>query len=299
MRTFCVRSVLCTILAVSINAIAVLPAKAVVAGAPEFGRLFRIAKPGVPDSYVLGTLHVADPRVATLVPPLLDALASARTLAVEMIPAELDAQTLELEQLDGGERLEPLIGTAAYAQVRERLLTLPMQESAIERLKPWAAMMKVSRTTGAPGPTLDEEIARAARKGRLKMLPLEQLEEQISAFDAIPRLTQVALLQHALTQRDVLQSNAAATTHAWLRGDLDALFRIASNTDGRFPAMTRHYTVLIEHIIHGRTALMHHRLFVPLREGRVFVAIGAMHLQGRKGLLAMLRQDGYRVTRVW
>ena len=63
--------------------------------------------------------------------------------------------------------------------------------------------------------------------------------------------------------------------------------------------MSRHYTALIEHMIHGRTALMHHRLFLPLREGRIFVAIGALHLQGRKGLLALLRGDGYRVTQVW
>jgi len=44
---------------------------------------------------------------------------------------------------------------------------------------------------------------------------------------------------------------------------------------------------------------MHHRLFLPLRRGQVFVAIGASHLHGDRGLLAMLRRDGYRVTRIW
>ena len=44
---------------------------------------------------------------------------------------------------------------------------------------------------------------------------------------------------------------------------------------------------------------MYHRLFLPLRSGRVLVAIGAMHLHGRKGLLALLRGDGYRIARVW
>jgi uncharacterized protein YbaP (TraB family) len=38
---------------------------------------------------------------------------------------------------------------------------------------------------------------------------------------------------------------------------------------------------------------------VPLRGGRVFVAIGAMHLPGHAGLLAMLKRDGYRVTAMW
>ena len=299
MKNVGVRAVVFILLALVVDAVAVHPAEAVIPAPPEFGRLFRVSKTGVPDSFVLGTLHAAAPRVDSLAPPLLAALAKSRTLAVEMVPEERDGQMLELEQLENGQRLQPLIGPAAYAEVRERLVALSMPESSIERLKPWAAMMRVARTAGASSPTLDEEILTAARKSRMKILPLELLEEQISAFDTIPTETQVALLQHALLQREVLQANAAATAEAWLRGDLDALFRIASNNDGRFPPMTRHYTALIEHIIYGRTALMHHRLFVPLREGRVLVAIGALHLQGPKGLLALLRQDGYRVTPVW
>jgi uncharacterized protein YbaP (TraB family) len=31
----------------------------------------------------------------------------------------------------------------------------------------------------------------------------------------------------------------------------------------------------------------------------VFAAIGATHLYGSRGLLAMLGHDGYKVTRIW
>jgi uncharacterized protein YbaP (TraB family) len=43
---------------------------------------------------------------------------------------------------------------------------------------------------------------------------------------------------------------------------------------------------------------MAHRLHLPLARGRVFVAVGALHLHGRDGLLALIRRQGYRVTRV-
>ena len=66
-----------------------------------------------------------------------------------------------------------------------------------------------------------------------------------------------------------------------------------------FPGMRRHYEALARHVVHDRTVLLHHRLTSPLRAGRVFVAVGASHLYGNAGLLALLRDDGYRVARLW
>ena len=35
-----------------------------------------------------------------------------------------------------------------------------------------------------------------------------------------------------------------------------------------------------------------------LEQGRVFIAIGALHLPGKQGLVALLREAGYTVTPV-
>src|SRR5258706_133739 len=60
-----------------IAGIALFAAGAVLAREPakDIGHLWQVSRPGVPDSYVFGTIHVADPRVAAIAAPVRDALA--------------------------------------------------------------------------------------------------------------------------------------------------------------------------------------------------------------------------------
>lgn len=266
------------------------------------GLLWRVSKPRVPDSFVFGTIHLADERVASVPRPVIDALAATRTLSMELgSSAVVDARVYDLEELPNGERLEPLIGVKAYEQVKARLAVQAVPESIIGRLKPWAAMIKLARESPGSGNvrSLDEMLFAAARARRMQIEPLEWMEEQIAAFDAIPLDTQVALLVHALEQGDALRASVEPTIEAWLRRDLFALAQVGARAAERFPGMSRHHARLMRHIIYDRTVVMHHRLTLRLRTGGVFVAIGALHLYGTKGLLAMLERDGYRLHRMW
>ena len=273
------------------------------ANATDFGegRLWRISRTGVADSYVLGTIHIVDPRLASLPRPVEHALARSFRLMTELSPDTVTHEELAgMEELDNDARLEPLIGTDAYLRLRAELAARDVPEQSALRLRPWAAMLKLTGATPRDDArSLDEQILRAARALGLRITPLESMSEQAAAFDAIPLESQVALLRHALERRDTLAAASEPTIAAWLRGDLAALANVAGNLGVRYPGMHEHYRRLVRHIIHDRTAVMHHRLVMPLRAGRVFVAVGAAHLPGNGGLLALLARDGYRVSRVW
>lgn len=263
------------------------------------GLLWRVSKRGTPDSYVFGTIHIADPRVSAIPKPVDDALAKSRTLALELVPEAAEGEMQDFEQLDDGGRLEPLIGSDAYARLREELAAQGIAPETVSRLKPWAALVKVSRVAApAAERSLDEALLAAARERHLHVTSLELVDEQIAAFDAVPLVSQIALLKDAIDHRDALAATIEPTIAAWRRGDLAALAAIPVRAAARSPGLAEHYRQLAKHIVEDRTVLMHYRLFMPLREGRVFAAVGAAHLYGRRGLLAMLQQDGYRVTRV-
>ena len=162
--------------------------------------------------------------------------------------------------------------------------------------QPWNTMMRTSMAGNTSGESLDQRLVLRAQMLRLPAMPLESVEEQTASFDAIPLASQVGLLDHMLSHRDALAESRERAIEAWLRGDLAALMRTPEN---RFPELAPHYRELTRHLIHNRTAVMHYRVFLPLRRGGVFIAVGASHLEGERGLLALLAEDGYRVARVW
>lgn len=287
------------------------------APADGHGRLWRIAKPGLPDSYVLGTIHLHDPAVARIAEPVRRALQRSRVLATELpfevafgatsgLPAALATGDFTTEMRDAGETLpsgldlEWMIGGAAFARLRHRLEAHGVPEAAVRRMKPWLALLRVTRDQG-PGDdeSLDEKLVAAARAARIRVLPLEGIDDQVAAFDALPLLAQVELLRHALMHPESLDESRTRALAAWQRGDLPALADLAARSSARYPETREAYAQLSRHLIVNRTAVMHHRLFLPLLRGGVFAAVGAAHLPGSKGLLALLREDGYRIERVW
>jgi len=49
----------------------------------------------------------------------------------------------------------------------------------------------------------------------------------------------------------------------------------------------------------GRNATMAERAAPLLAEGGAFIAVGALHLPGKDGLIERFRASGYKVTKVW
>lgn len=265
------------------------------------GLLWRVSKPGVAASHVFGTIHIADPRVLLIPDPVKQALAQAKSYAMEIqFNPAVEARFFEAAQFEDGRRLEPMIGAEAYAQVRTSLRLREVPEEVIARMKPWAALANLIVTPEDYDQfTLDQKLYALARARRLPTFGLEGIEEQIAVFDGIPLDTQVALLKHGLAEREHFVGLIEPTIQAWLKRDLALLDAVHARTITRFPQMAEHYRALTRHIVDNRSVVMAHRLFLPLARGRVFVAIGADHLYGEKGVLRLLQKQGYRVTPVY
>ena len=265
------------------------------------GLLWRVSRPGAAANHVFGTIHLADPRVLDIPEPVRRALARSRRYYTESFQGEREAMRFfEAGQFDDGSRLETLIGPESYAMAAGMLRERQVPEDVIARLKPWAVLANLTVTPqDYEKVTLDQKLIGLALGRKLRVLSLESIEEQIGVFDRIPLETQVALLRHALDHRDELAAMIEPAIRAWLNRDLAGIHSASTRVAERYPEVAAHYRELFRRVVENRSIVMAHRLYLPLREGGAFVAVGANHLYGEDGMLAMIEKQGYRVERVY
>ena len=265
------------------------------------GPLYVVERDGTAPSYLYGTLHSADPRVTTLPAPVIDALSRARRLAPELVMGEAELPDfLASASFDDARRLSDHFDADTLGAIRAALGARAPDEATLARLKPWAVLLLLLAQPAEEGrPTLDAVVIDAARRRGMTIVGLERSEEWVASFDAIPLASQLALVRWALAQRGTLAADHEATVRAFLARDVARMRALALDAARGDAAMRPHVAALLRHLVDDRSVLMAHRLFLPLREGRVFVSVGALHLEGPSGLVGLLRAQGYRVRRVW
>jgi uncharacterized protein YbaP (TraB family) len=279
-------------------AAAALPAWA----APERfarGLLWRVDRKGVAPSHVYGTIHVSDPRLESLPAPVKSAFDGARALMLEFIPdAYSKERFLEAAMFLDGQTLESKIGAADFERALEHLAPIGLPREFVNKMKPWGVLLNLHNPRGAQGAPLDSRLLGLARERRMPLSQIEGVEEQIFTFDEFPMESQVALLKHALAHGAELLELADRTLEAYLARDLAMIWRLREEFSARYPAIAQHQAVLTKRVVHDRSVVMAFRMQRELRRGKAFIALGALHLYGQKGVLALLEADGYRARRV-
>jgi len=265
------------------------------------GLLWRVSRPGVAPSHVFGTLHAADARLAALPPPVLRAFDGSRALMLEYVADGYGRERfLEAAMYLDRRTLEEEIGREDFERAWESLRPAGLSREFVNKLKPWGVLLNL-RSSWRPAAvdTPDAQLHAMARGRRMAVAQIEEVEEQVFTFDELPMASQVALLRHSLARREELAALAERTLEAYLARDLEALWRAQEDVARRHPEIAAHHAALVKRVVLDRSVVMAFRMQRELRRGRAFVALGALHLYGERGVLALLAEDGYAATRLY
>jgi uncharacterized protein YbaP (TraB family) len=251
-----------------------------------------IERAGRPAGYLLGTIHSEDPRVVDFAADFIPRLKENQVFAMELVP---DARTLTRLQrymsLPPDTTLESVVGAKRYAAAAAALARYKVAPEAIEHLKPWAVMMTLSTPPPVTGFFMDMSLSLRAEGMGLKVVGLETLDEQLSFLDEMPLDMQLSLLDQAIADTDQVDAMHEKMVKAYLENDLQQLQALSNREFNSAGACAGNYFERLG--INARNHRMLQALLPLLAKQRVFVAVGALHLPGKEGLLTLLRQAGF------
>jgi uncharacterized protein YbaP (TraB family) len=262
------------------------------------GVLFLVERDGLAPSYIFGTIHSEDKRVLQLPSAVRNAFDAADTVALEMTMDEgnLMAASLGMLYLDGRD-LPGVIGKQRYKRVVAAMAGRNVPEEMLRSYKPWSVATILSMPKAETGMFLDMVLYTDAINRKKKVIGLESAAEQISIFDDLSDDLQIAMLDDTLEHLEQLPSMFKQLMDAYLARDMAALVK----TSEKFmqqgdPKVEK---VFQQRLLDDRNHTMVERLQPLLQKGRLFVAVGALHLPGEQGILQQLEDMDYRVTAVY
>lgn len=248
-------------------------------------------------SYVLGTMHTAGTEVIDTLAGLDGALECATVVYGEVSSSDmaLTPEAMACAIAPSDSTLQRLLSPAALDSVCRYVSTFGVDGArtleALGKMKPAMldAFLEVRRAGASTDMAMDIALQhRAASMGK-EVRALETAEQQMRMLMGTPVSEQMEALMESVRAPEAAQVASDSLVAAYRCQDLEAIGRLLAR------GMREAYA---ERMVYARNRAWAAVLVPEMRCRSVLVAVGAGHLVGPEGLLAMLRSAGFDVSPV-
>ncbi len=275
----------------------VLSAGVVQAQAPtEDALLWRIeGKSLTKPSYLYGTIHLICPSDFVLSDTLKTCLAQTDQLTLELDmddPGLMMGMAKSMGMKEGTE-LKNLLPAQDYERLGQYFKdSVKMNIAPFERAKPFMLMsILLNRVLACQPQSYEMVLMGLAKKQQVEVVGLESVEEQMAVFDSIPYTDQAKMVLSLIDSLPQARQEFNQMVALYKAKDLDGLYNMTLKSEF---GMEGNQKVLLTD---------RNERWIPLIERQVatkptFIAVGAAHLGGETGVVALLRKQGYSVVPV-
>ena len=263
-----------------------------------------------PPSYLYGTIHVTDPRVVSLPVAARAALESAKVVALEIVDISPSSVNRAIAALGPDIVFTDGLTLTDYLDEREQadLIAVLAEQGLpgdfVMRFKPWflSAMLALPACerarNDAGAPALDIRIEQLADTLGIATVGLETLISQFEVMASLPFDAQLSWLRTSVALHASAEDDLETLINLYLRREVAMIWaynRMRLDDDPDLRAGMEDFQLTL---IDRRNHEMLDGILPLIEQGRAFIAVGALHLPGPDGLVALLRDAGYRVTAI-
>ena len=273
------------------------------------GLLWRIAKPGAPPSYLFGTIHSTDDRAIAIAKAAAAHIAGAKAVATELggpmdktAQAEMGGIMMAKALAREDDTLAHLGSPEDVALIDKFLVSRGLSVAVAHHIHPWflavltaAPLCEMQRQQLAL-PVVDEVVAQTATEQGVKVVALETAAEQIDVLASLEPALSAAILISAARRPELTDDVYATLISLYLQKRPGEILPVVEASGVLTPEEVKAQNDFADRLLGSRNKTMVERMKPLLEAGGAFVAVGALHLVGKGGLVALLRAEGYEVT---
>ncbi len=260
------------------------------------GLLWKIETPTGESNYLFGTIHSQDHVVAQFPPHVRLALAQSQPFVIESVLTEESNKVFfDSISFKDGKLLSDIISPSVYHYLQGILPDYGVPVEKIPNLKPWAAFTLIGRPKPVNAKTLDMVLIDTARSLNKEIISLENMKELIEPMEKLSLDDQIIILDDTVCNHGQIIQDSWELVQLYLARDLAGM--MAFNNQPHFDEDI--FERYIQGILYDRNERMLERIIPYLDDGSAFIAVGALHLAGEKGLLHMLKNIKYKITMVY
>ncbi len=248
--------------------------------------------------YMLGSIHLADSSLYPLHPAIESSFEESDALVLEIVidkisPMEImnyltfkDERTLESE-------LEP----GLFKKIAQKFEANNIPRFLYNKFKPWFAVMylqsdsyKSSGFSAAEG--IDMYFLDKARKNNKEVMEIESLKSQMELMDELGEFTG-DYLQFMVDELDSSDDAIKEIINAWKSGDDKTIEKLSNHG-----SENKEFALVMEKLNYKRNEKMVEKIIDYLNQDKTyFVVVGAAHLIGERGVINLLKNNGYKIKR--
>lgn len=252
--------------------------------------------------YILGSIHFMKKEHYPLDKKIEDAFDKSDVLAVEANINDIgriDIQkVLNKAFYANNDSLEKHISENTFQLLKTKFENHGFPIWIINKQKPWflaltLASLELIKNGYDPKYGLDMYFLSRANNKKIK--ELESIDYQINLLSEFSDAEQEAFLLYSIKNSENLSKDIDDIVKAWKQGNIHALESVIMNSFKNYGGMTSIYEKLIDE----RNEKMALRIEKYLESNEShFVIVGAGHLVGRKGIIEILKNKGYKIEQM-
>ena len=249
--------------------------------------------------YLFGTIHILPAQTRWMDKAILAALAQSTELWTEADIGNLAGNLAAVRHygLGAANGTESLLPPEYRERFRHDVTLSGMPPVVFAHARPWLAEILLDAAAlQRAGPVVmgaEATLLAYAHDHHMATPTFETLDQQFAMLADMPEAAQITALEQEIDEFDGAGPQFAKLLAAWQSGDVDALDRL-TNQD-----MRKHQEASWTELILRRNQGFAQKIADRLQgSGTAFVAVGAAHLCGSTGVPALLKNQGFEVTRV-